>query len=229
MKTWKIYVFVTLGLIMSTEIEARESIKANLGVDLVSSYVWRGQYLDDAAAQPSLSVDYNGFALGAWGSVGLKGGDYKELDFSLSYSNSGLFVGLTDYWCADSNQEYYDYSDNTPHVLEAGIGYDLPFLSFRWYTNILGATGQNSEGANVLSSYVELSTPFSLGDLDWTATIGASPFESRYYGVDGFGIINCSLTASKDINIGAVTIPAFVQLMTNPDAKKMYLTFGVRF
>lgn len=229
MKTLKICMVLTLVLISFTGMKAQESVEADFGVGVVSSYAWRGMKLDDAAAQPSLSLGYKGLSLGAWGSVGLTGGDYKELDFSLSYKKSGFFVGLTDYWCADSQKKYFDYSDNTLHVLEAGLGYDFSLLSISWYSNILGATGQNSDGDDVMSSYVEVSAPFSFGDLDWTATVGAAPFESSYYGVDGFGIINCSLTASKDLTIGSATIPAFVQLMANPDAEKMFFTFGVSF
>ncbi len=50
---------------------AQEHVEADLGADLVSGYLWRGQDLGNVSIQPSVSVSYKGFWVGAWGSVGL--------------------------------------------------------------------------------------------------------------------------------------------------------------
>lgn len=90
------------GMILATSMKAnaQERVAANVGADLVSSYVWRGQDLGNAAIQPNLSLNYRGFSLSAWGSVGLVSEDVKELDLTLGYAiGDFLFhspiIGLT--------------------------------------------------------------------------------------------------------------------------------------
>ena len=48
--------------------------------------------------QPSASIAYKGFSLGAWGSVGIESSDTKEFDLILGYSTGGFSVSVTDYW-----------------------------------------------------------------------------------------------------------------------------------
>ena len=61
-----------------------------------------------------------------------------------------------------------------PHVC-LNIGYDFGFLSLQWYTNFAGNDGLNSNGDRAYSSYFELSAPFRLGGLDWSASLGVVP------------------------------------------------------
>lgn len=207
---------------------AGEPVTASIGSDIVSTYLWRGQKLDDAAIQPSMSLDWGGFSVGAWGSVGLQG-DYKEVDLSLAYTVGGFTVVATDYYCADSYSNYFVYDSDTPHVLELGASYDFGPVALSWYSNLLGATGCNDKGEKALSSYFEVSAPFSLGGLDWSAAIGATPFANDFYGADGFAVTNISLSASKEVEFAGITVPAFVSLMANPRADKLFMTVGISF
>ena len=50
---------------------AQDKVEADIGADLVSGYIWRGQDLGNVSIQPSASVSYKGFSLSGWGSVGL--------------------------------------------------------------------------------------------------------------------------------------------------------------
>ena len=61
-----------LGLSMTVPATsiAQDKVEASVGADLVSGYIWRGQDLGGVSIQPSLSVAYKGFSLGAWGSAG---------------------------------------------------------------------------------------------------------------------------------------------------------------
>ncbi len=63
-----------------------EKIRATLGTDIVSHYVWRGQDCGNVSVQPTLGVGFKGFEFSAWGSVGFDSDDTKELDLTLSYS-----------------------------------------------------------------------------------------------------------------------------------------------
>ena len=118
------------GMILATSMKAnaQERVAANVGADLVSSYVWRGQDLGNAAIQPNLSLNYRGLSLSAWGSVGLVSEDVKELDLTLGYAIGDFSVSLTDYWF-NTNPKYFDYAaHSTAHVFEVQIGYDFDIL-----------------------------------------------------------------------------------------------------
>ena len=209
--------------------ESESKFEASVGADVVSSYIWRGAKLDGAAIQPSLSVGYGGLSLGAWGSASIVGSNYKEIDFTLSYAVGGLTAMVNDYWCASDEVEYFDYTDTTPHTLELGLTYDFGFLSIGWYTNVWGAMGVKSNGDDAYSSYLEVAAPFKFGGLDWQAALGITPWETDYYGAEGFALVNVSLSATKEIEFEKFTLPVFTQLTANPTDKKLFMTVGISF
>lgn len=151
---------------------AQDKVEADIGADLVSGYIWRGQDLGNVSIQPSASVSYKGFSLSGWGSVGLDKEDTKEFDLTLGYSSGGFSVSVTDYWF-DGGPEYFHYgAHNTSHVFEAQVGYDFGPLAVNWYTNFAGADGVKANGNRAYSSYFSIAAPFKLGGLDWSAEIG---------------------------------------------------------
>ena len=77
---------------------------------------------------------------------------------------------------------------------------------------------------------MELSAPFRLGNLDWTATLGTVPYATTLYDANGFCITNVSLRATKDFVIKErYHLPLFVGLTANPRSEKLYLLFGASF
>ena len=231
----KKFMFILLSVVgiataEAQDIETKEKVEANLGVDLVNQYVWRGQDLGDVSLQPTLGVAWNGLSLSAWGSVGISNfNDDKEMDLTLGYSVAGFNVGVTDYWFSQGS--YFQYkAHKTTHLWEANIGYDFGFLSVQWFTNFAGADGLNKDGKRAYSSYLELAAPFRLGGLDWTATVGAVPYATTFYNANGFCITNVGLRATKDFVIKEkYHLPVFAGLTANPRSEKVYLLFGVSF
>ncbi|MBO4964510.1 MAG: hypothetical protein J6C65_06190 [Prevotella sp.] len=219
---------------------AQDDVEASVGADIVSGYVWRGQDLGSGALQPSASVSYKGFSLGAWGSYGIvNSDDTKELDFTLSYSTGGLTIGVTDYWFSgvEAKDRYFMYSaHSTAHVFEANLGYDFGVCSVNWYTNFAGSD-YKADGKRAYSSYLEVAAPFKLGGIDWDAAVGIVPFESSATyltnpdtPVDGLAVTNVTLKASKNIKItDSFSLPMFAAVTANPNSGKMYLTAGVSF
>lgn len=226
----KILVFA-MGMVVSTATHAQE-IETTISGDVVSQYVWRGQDLGHVSLQPTLGVEYKGLSLTAWGSVGLtESSDTKEFDLTLSYTTGGFNIGVTDYWFdagLDPQNRYFKYSaHSTNHVYEANIGYDFGIASIQWFTNFAGNDGVNDDGKRAYSSYLEASVPFKLGSVDWTATVGAVPFATDFYGTSGFAVTNLSLRATKDIKVtDSFKIPIFGQVMANPCSQKAYLVLG---
>jgi hypothetical protein len=180
-----------------------------------------------------LGVSYKGLSLTAWGSYGISDkDDVKEFDLTLGYTIGGLNIGVTDYWFSaglDPDARYFKYyAHGTNHLFEANIGYDFGFASLQWFTNFAGNDGLNKNGKRAYSSYVEANVPFSLAGVDWTATVGAVPFATDFYGTTGFAVTNLSLRATKEIKVtDKFSIPIFGQVTGNPCTQKAYLVFGL--
>ncbi len=227
-------VLFAMGLVLggTTLAQNEEKLETIISGDIVSSYIWRGQDLGSAAIQPTLGVGYKGLSLTAWGSYGLvNSDDVKELDLTLAYSFGGLNIGVTDYWFdagLDPDNRYFKYdAHGTNHLFEANIGYDFGIASLQWFTNFAGNDGVNNDGKRAYSSYVEAAVPFKLSSVEWTATAGAVPFATTFYGTSGFAVTNLSLRATKEIKVtDTFSIPIFGQVTANPCSQKAYLVLG---
>ena len=225
-------VLLAMGLVISMATFAQDKIETTISGDIVSRYIWRGQDLGDVSLQPTLGIGYKGLSLTAWGNVGLSNpSDTKEFDLTLAYTIGGFNFGVTDYWLSeglDPEARYFKYdAHGTNHVFEANIGYDFGVASIQWYTNFAGNDGTNKDGKRAYSSYAEIVVPFKLSAIDWTATVGAVPYATDYYGTTGFAVTNLSLKATKDIKItDSFSIPIFGQIVGNPCSQKAYLVFG---
>ena len=212
---------------------AQDKVETTVAADLVNQYIWRGLDCGSAAVQPTLGVGYKGLSLTAWGSYGLTDpSDTKEFDLTLAYTVGGFNIGITDYWFSaglDPESRYFKYdAHSTNHVFEANIGYDFGVASIQWFTNFAGNDGANKDGKRAYSSYIEANVPFKLATVDWTATAGAVPFATDYYGTSGFAVTNLSLKATKDIKVtDSFSIPIFAQVVANPCTEKACLVLGL--
>ena len=217
-----------LVLIAGTCAFAQEKINAGIGADFVSHYIWRGLDAGNVSIQPALDVGCKGWNLSAWGSVGVSHEDTKEFDLTASYTFGGLTVSITDYWFDSPQERYFRYkAHDTSHVFEASLAYDFGFMSAAWFTNFAGNDGTNGSGDRAYSSYFELNVPFRLASADWTGTLGAVPFASSFYDVEGFAVTNVALKASKDIKITeSFSVPVFAQIIANPSSEKAWFVFG---
>ena len=217
-------------LVASATTFAQDDIETTISADVVSQYIWRGEDCGSVSLQPTLGIGYKGLSLTAWGSVGLsEPADNKEFDLTASYAIGNLNIGITDYWFNDPEERYFLYdAHRTSHVFEANIGYDFGVASVQWYTNFAGNDGVNKDGKRAYSSYAEVVVPFKFTSVDWTATAGAAPFATDYYGTNGFAVTDLSLRAMKDIKVTeSFSIPVFAQVAANPCTQKAYLVFGL--
>jgi len=229
----KKFVLFAMGLVVGMTTLAQDEIETTMSADIVNNYIWRGQDLGSVSLQPTLGIGYKGLSLTGWSNVGLSNSDDgKELDLTLAYTLGGLNIGITDYWTeegGDPRGRYFKYdAHSTNHVFEANIGYDFGVASLQWYTNFTGNDGLNSDGERAYSSYVEANVPFKLASVDWTATAGAVPFATDYYGTTGFAVTNLALRADKEIKVtDSFSIPVFGQVVANPCSQKAYLVLGL--
>lgn len=227
----KKHLLCLLAMIAPMMMSAQDEVETTIGADIVSQYIWRGQELGDVSLQPTLGIAYKGLSLTAWGSVGLSNKDNtKEFDLTAAYATGGFHIGVTDYWFNTPNERYFAYSAHeTSHVFEANVGYDFGIASLNWYTNFAGNDGVNKDGKRAYSSYFEANVPFKLAACEWTATIGAVPYATSFYGdANGFAVTNIGIKATKDIKVNDhFSIPIFAGITANPSTEKTFFIFGV--
>lgn len=215
---------------------AQDSIEGALSADVTSAYIWRGQDNGGVSIQPAASLSWKGLTLGAWGTfeVSPENPCGKEIDVTLSYSVAGLTLGVTDYYIAGAGDgKFFTYGSprRTPHTFEANVGYDFGFLSVNWYTNFAGADAYYaSSGRRAYSSYFQLDAPFTLGKLDWNATVGFVPYATDFYAADrasAFHVNTAALRCGYDITFSKFTLPIFAQFVVNPSSKEAYFLAGL--
>ena len=217
-------------LAMAIPAAAQDKVEVNVGADVVSGYIWRGQDLGNAGIQPTLSVGYRGFSLTAWGSAGFSKEDTKEFDLTLGYAGGGFSVSVTDYWFNNGPGYFHYGAGNTAHVFEAQVGYDFGFLAANWYTNFAGNDGVNRSGHRAYASYLNLTAPFTLGGLEWAVSVGATPWANTFYngGAGGFELTDIGIGASREIRLtDRYALPVFARAIWNPATEGAYFVFGI--
>ena len=225
--------FIIMSATMNTgaeELSVNEDkgISISLGADVVSSYVWRGSYLDGASVQPSLSLDFAGVSVGFWGSTSFASvadwkSSYKELDLFISYGIKGFSVGMTDYFCARQGDKYFRDWGHI-HILEGTVGYDfseccnLP-LSLTWNTNFVND--------NDYSTYIHVGYDFSIKSIDLSAGIGITPWEGAY--ASDLNVTDISLRATKTFTLKNFEPSVWVEGIFAPAANDPFLVVGFSF
>lgn len=141
--------------------EKESNFTYEVGADVVSSYLWRGQNLGGLSIQPSVTLGWRGLYLGTWANIGADnwkfGNLQPELDIIIGYDNYGVQLDLTHLYyfggdnyfngLGDANNSYKDGEGNltesaTTMELHAGINVGewvkkVP-LTIDWYTTVLG-------------------------------------------------------------------------------------------
>ena len=163
-------VLVLAAAIMAAVFSAKAEVEFayDAGFDIVSAYIWRGQYNGGLSFQPDLEFGFDGehtsFRIGAWGNVGASdwtftkdAGDgsaftyfVPELDIVGRFSACGLSVGFNHYYYFGGSNffswkkvEDLDGSDDSS-TTEVWAGYnfghwsDKAGLYFNWYTTVAG-------------------------------------------------------------------------------------------
>ncbi len=187
------------------------------GVDLYSSYVWRGTNFSGPSLQPYLDFTAGGFSIGAWGSQGYDG--FQEMDLYLSYGfDFGLSLGLTDYYYPGT--EYFDYSTETgAHAFEINAGFEAGVVSLSANYILNEAGGAASAGGDM---YFEAGVAAGSVDL----FVGAG---DGWHTPDGeFGVCNVGLGTSKEVKItDSFSLPVSGSAILNPTTEQFFIVVGI--
>lgn len=226
MKTIKTVVLVLIAIFSINTINAQEeessSSSFDIGVDFASRYVWRGlEFSDSPAIQPYAEYTSGNFTLGAWASYETGGQVVgQEFDFYAGYSLGAVSLGFTDYaFPVDGLSDGYFQIKN--HVGEATISFDgVEKFSL---SILLGVNIYNDDQNSI---YTEIGYPFTIGETELSAFVGAG---NEIYSVDGeFAVTNFGLSASKEIKItDSFNLGVSASAIFNPDTEDAYLVFVI--
>lgn len=235
---------------LEIELVPDNDFKAYVQADLVSHYMWRGADMGGISIQPELGISWKGLSLSAFGNAGFDKDDVKEIDITLGYKLAGFNIGVTDYWSSgiDPEDRYFFYKEKeTPHQLEANIGYTCKYFGLQAYTVFWG-NDYKINGDRAYSTFIELSVPFRAGGLDWDARVGITPMESagytstltvssiygdmsvlepHYFYGEGFTCNMASIRATKNLQYKSLRLPVFAEIHTNPYLQKAHFLVGI--
>lgn len=177
--------FLSLFLVLSTVVLPAHSAEFayEAGAELVSSYLWRGQYNGGLSLQPEVLIgfdtDHTSFRIGAWANIGasdwkfsslknqtddaLKTQFFPEVDIIASLDLWGINIGFNHYYYCEGNFFSFgnindvkanEYSSQT----EVLLGYHFETLLdiplyVNWYTMVSGDDGYLIDPENEESGY----------------------------------------------------------------------------
>ena len=115
----RVLVLVAAVMAVVSSAKAEVAFAYDAGAEIVSAYIWRGQYNGGLSFQPEVLIGYDGehtaFRIGAWSSLGASDWTFRkdqgdgtaftrfmpELDIIGSFSLYGLTVGFNHYYYCD--------------------------------------------------------------------------------------------------------------------------------
>ena len=152
-------VLVLVAAVMAVVISAKAEVEFayDAGAEIVSAYIWRGQYNGGLSFQPDVEIGFDGehtsLRVGAWASLGSSDWTFRkdqgdgsgftrfmpELDIVGSFSVYGLGIGFNHYYYFDGTNFFSWTKDenlidpgtgeaNTQTTTEVWIGYNFGHL-----------------------------------------------------------------------------------------------------
>lgn len=189
----------------STETKKDLELSLEVGADIVTSYLWRGQNLGGLSFQPSLTLEWQGWYLSGWGNIGPGSWLFQsfnpELDITIGYTNHGFTIDLTHLYYFYRNTYFIgleDANNESSSTMELHAGIDISEwtdkvpLTIDWYTTVLGndpvfdnegniMLNRNGNSKRAYSTYIELGYDFYLPlDIVLGLKIGFTPWKGMY-------------------------------------------------
>ncbi len=195
------------------------------GLDIYSSYVWRGiKFGNGAAFQPSIEFSAGGFALGAWGNYCSSDEEAAEADIYASYGfdlgeNASLSLTITDYHFPSPGTEYFDKAN---HYLEPMIGIGAGPVSFSAAYMFHDGFGKDGDA----SGDIYLEAVVTAGPVDLTLAGGNGQYSDK--SDSAFDICNIGVSTSKEVKItDSFSLPVSGAVILNPSYETFHVVVGI--
>lgn len=203
-----------LSLILTFKVNAQEKNPWTTGVDIYSSYVWRGpKFGTGPAMQPTLKYSKGGFTIGGWGNYCFSANEATEADLFTSYAvalgeSSSLTFNLTDYYFPGATAPYFT---GTSHYFEPMVNLGLGKLT------LTGAYMFNAK-----DTYLEAG--YTAGNV--TLFVGAG--DGQYTKDTKFNLCNVGIKTGTAIKINDhFSIPLNGALILNPSTEQFNIVVGI--
>ena len=231
MKKVLVFAAVLLAAVCSAKAEVKFGYDA--GAEIVSAYIWRGQYNGGLSFQPDLEIGFDSehmsLRVGAWASVGasdwkfqkglLSSDDFNpntyfvpEVDIIGHFSFFGATVGFNHYFYFDGHS-FLNWKSVADIDAEGGKSTTEVYVGYN-FSQMFG------DKAGAYISYLEVGYDYTWEDVGVTlgAQVGMSPWRSdEMYSNEKFAVTNISLKINKEWEVGPCTIALFAQGSLNPD------------
>ncbi len=205
------------GMVTTQSVQAQ----LNLGLDVMSRYVWRGaDFGNSPSIQPDISFTSGNLTIGGWAAMATNGNPAgSEIDFYLSYDIGNFSLSVTDYTFPEDAVS--DYFAKSSHFVEIGLGW-AGTSSFP----LSISTGMFVTNDDDYSIYTELG--YSVENVD--LMLGFTPSASALYGTSKAGIIHTGISAYRDIQVTeAFSFKLTGSLIVNPYSNNAFFLVGVGF
>lgn len=234
--------FVYKAYAKNVDTPSREiGLSVEVGADVVSSYLWRGQNLGGLAIQPSITLDWKGLYVSGWGNIGADNWTFEnlnpELDITIGYDNYGLQLDLTHLYYF-GGESYFPKGGfkaqeiESSSTMEAHAGFHLGDLvesvplAIDWYTTIYGADSYLNEAGEwqrAWSTYIQVGYTFNLPlGVDLTTNVGFTPWRGMYSNYDEVwknaktvAINNLHLRAERYFELKGIELGVWGECMLN--------------
>lgn len=234
--------FVYKAYAKNVDTPSREiGLSVEVGADVVSSYLWRGQNLGGLAIQPSITLDWKGLYVSGWGNIGADNWTFEnlnpELDITIGYDNYGLQLDLTHLYYF-GGESYFPKGGfkaqeiESSSTMEAHAGFHLGDLvesvplAIDWYTTIYGADcylNEAGEWQRAWSTYIQVGYNFNLPlGVDLTTNVGFTPWRGMYSNYDEVwknaktvAINNLHLRAERYFELKGIELGVWGECMLN--------------
>lgn len=203
------------GIVTTQSVHAQ----LDLGLDVMSRYVWRGaDFGNSPSIQPDISFTSGNLTIGSWAAMATNGNPAgSEIDFYLSYALGNFAISVTDYTFPEDPVS--NYFSSSSHFVEIGLGWEG---SSTFPISI--STGMFVTNDDDYSIYTELG--YSIENVD--LMLGFTPSASALYGTSKAGIIHTGISAYRDIKVtDGLSFTLSGSVIVNPYSNNAFFLVGI--
>jgi len=222
--TLALVAMVLFSTTTSTKLSAQEW---STGLDIYSSYIWRGaKFGSGPAFQPYVDFSAGGLSVGAWGSVNSSMDEGLEMDLYAGYSfDFGLGIAVTDYYFGGDWTEF-----ELNHYIEPMVSYEIEGFSILGAYMLLPGTeddpdtpeDESSDFASDGDTYIEAAYSFDV------VSIALGVGDGQYTDDGEFNLCNITVGTSKEITITeSFALPVSGSVTLNPATGGFFITAGI--
>lgn len=216
-------VLLLITFIPNAKAQEEEASKWNAGLDIYSSYIWRGlKFGTGAAFQPSVDFTAGGFTVGAWGSFSTGDTEAAEADLYATYAldlgeKAALSLTVTDYYFPGS-----EYFNGDSHFIEPMVNLGLGNLSLTAAYMIYNAAPSGSGDLYLQAGYTAGPVSITLGGGNGQYSLEGENED------DKFAISNIGIGTSKEIKItDSFSLPISGSIILNPSTEQLFVVVGI--